>query len=41
MVIISNHFRWVSYDKTPIPTIDEEGEIGVRKKQYVATPLWG
>jgi hypothetical protein len=24
----------VSYDESKIPTIDEEGEIGVRKKQY-------
>jgi hypothetical protein len=24
----------ISYDENNIPTIDEEGEIGVRKKQY-------
>ncbi len=25
----------VSYDESKIPTIDEEGEIGVRNKQYI------
>jgi len=25
---------FVSYNESNIPTIDEEGEIGVRKKQY-------
>jgi hypothetical protein len=24
----------ISYDKTHVPTIDDEGQIGVRKKQY-------
>ncbi len=26
---------FVSYDECNIPTIDEEGEIGVRKKQHI------
>jgi hypothetical protein len=40
--VVSNHFGWVhflklliSYNETHLPTIDDEGEIGVRKKQYI------
>jgi hypothetical protein len=42
MAVGSNDCEWVllkatsliSYDENTVPTIDEKGEIGVRKKQY-------
>jgi hypothetical protein len=40
--IVSNHFGWVhskklliSYDETHVPTVDDEGQNDVRKKQYI------
>jgi hypothetical protein len=42
VVINTNHCGWVyldktlvSYDDYNIPTIDEEGKIGVKEKQYI------
>jgi hypothetical protein len=42
VIIIIDHFRWVhtlrklfiSNDETHIPIVDDEGKIGVKKKQY-------
>jgi hypothetical protein len=41
MAVGTNHYGWVflkttfvSYDESNIPTVDEEGEIGVNKMHY-------